>query len=168
MEMTPLERTLDVALYTLGMPLGERVYKEDVRLHAEVDDYLELHVGGLTEHQYEQRYWDDMPPKWRCLGFYRKAVVGHGTASYIVYTPEPYDHIRPVIDHLVQRRAITESLAIKHRDTVLVNLGIDSDTIYLHSSITGKTASASRVQGDPSDTELYIYRTVIDLLKEIR
>ena len=39
-EKTDLERSLEIVLYALGMPLGERIYSGDINFQAEIDDII--------------------------------------------------------------------------------------------------------------------------------
>ena len=130
--MTTLERTMDAALYGLGSPFSDRVYKEDVRLYAEVDDFLELHAEGLTRYQRHQREAEEHP-EWDTLAFYRTASFGKLKVYYFVNTKKPYDNVRPVIRSIVRYGDILESLTVVLEEDggykPLFSYWVDGDTI---------------------------------------
>ena len=113
--MTTLERTMDAALYALSSPFSDRVYKEDVRLHSEVDDFLELHAQGLTIYQRHQRESEEHP-EWDKLVFYRTATFGKLIVYYEVSIIGEYDNVRKITDSIVRYGKIFEFLAVISED----------------------------------------------------
>ncbi len=157
MQMTNMERSLDIALYTLGSPFGDRIYREDIRVQAEVDQMLELYTEGLTQYQRDLAEMQAHPGDG--LAFYRTATLGRLRINYIVHTRGSYDNVRPVIDELISNCDITEVLTGKIGDTVLFNLYGDGENIGL---LTDRYVKVPRTEEDE------VYRNMIDLFKTAR
>ena len=190
---TALETALEAGLYSLGHPLGERIYAEDTSLAAEVDS------SGPSV------LWSDAQFSilaGEAPGFRRRAIFGNIGIEYTLYTDEKnLPQVESVIDQIIKsenfileklnffllRRdeqsanvnygiAFYRSLELTNVERILLNGGIVFVEDYSHSDI-GEHSEYSSYRG-PIE-KLYeelnnkivppieIYKAVINFLKDI-